>query len=174
MLKPVELIDGYGEGCQQVIQLISDLEADHVLRPYVAGNVVGVIDKDVRDFRGELPNTNNIVVLSAYSMESHFVCAEVLERCITDFTYVSHDLDIAGAASVLFTGFTASIEGLYLGSVEALRSAVEVNYNPRFSYSDGAGRLKDQNLLFALGQEAASIRSFATARGLSQDMGSLK
>lgn len=174
VLKPVELIDGYGEGCQQVIQLICDLEDNLTLSPHLAGRVIGIIDKDVREFRGELPVSANIVVLRAYSMESHFVCSEVIERCLTDFTYISQGHQISGAADALFADFTFSLDKLFLGSSDALRGAVEVSYNPKFSYSDNFGRLKDQNLLSQLQGDSISIRSFAASKGLSCDLISLK
>ncbi|WP_417701007.1 DUF4435 domain-containing protein [Pseudophaeobacter sp.] len=174
VLKPVELIANFGEGCSEVVRLFAELEEEDDLRPYVPKNILGIIDKDVRDFRGEMPQNGNVVVLKHYSMESHFACRSVITRCLADSTYAPQDDRLSQVAEQAYDKFCNANDVLFLASVEALRGAVEDNYQSAFRYSDGVGRLNDAGLVHSLEAKRQALVDFAEPYGLSASISSLK
>lgn len=174
VLRPVELIQGFGEGCAEVVRLFEEFEDTAELRPFIRGNVVGVIDKDVRDFRNEMPENDSVFILKNYSIESHYVCNAVLTRCLVDSTYAPQDGRLSTISNSIYQGFPQSYEYFYLASVEALRAALEPDYVAEYHYSDGFGRLKDVNLLGRLDAKRTAIVAYADNLGLDDSIDSLK
>ena len=58
-VQPIENIEGYTEGCEKVIEAITEaqslIKADIRLKRYI----MGIIDKDARPFRNTLPTIDN-------------------------------------------------------------------------------------------------------------------
>lgn len=174
VLRPVELISGFGEGCSEVIRFFDELQESDDLRPYVPMNVIGVIDKDVRDFRNEIPLIRNIVILKFYSVESHFICSSVVTRCLVDSTYAPQDVRLAKIADAAFDFFSQGATVLYLASLEALKGAVDDTYQSEFGYADGYGRLNDYSLVQRLTSKQTALLAFADTHGLSSTIESMK
>jgi hypothetical protein len=174
VLRPVELIADFGEGCSEVVRLFDELEGAADLRSYVPTNVVGIRDKDVRDFRGEIPNNGNVVVLKYYSMESHFACGSVVTRCLVESTYAQQDDRLNQIADGAYNMFCNTNDALFLASIEALRGAIEDTYQSEFGYSDGFGRLKDVGLVHNLEAKRQALVDFAESHGLSASNSSMK
>ena len=174
VLRPVELIDGFGEGCKEVIRLIDELEAEDELKAFVKKNVVGLIDKDVRDFRNEHPLSECVLTLKYYSIESHYVCSSVLVRCLVEATYAPQDSRLVGVAEAIHDSFPARVEPLYLGSIDALMASLDANHEADFRYSDGFGRLRDINLVERLMERKSVLSDYAESNGLSMTIDSLK
>ncbi|AFO87889.1 hypothetical protein PGA2_c18930 [Phaeobacter inhibens 2.10] len=173
-LKPVELVKDYGEGNDQVIQLIRDLETIDRTGQLVSGNVIGVIDKDVRDFRGEVPESDHIVVLKNYSIESYFVCESVLDGCILQATSAPKDGRISAISRDVFNRFTEYCDDLYLASLDALRGAIEFEHSAKFGYSNSFGNLKNTALRSAIRNERTELEAFAGNRGLERSVNSMR
>lgn len=147
VVTPVELIRGYGEGCAEVVRLIGDLETSDVTAGSISGNLIGIIDKDVREQRGEMPESDNIIILKLYSIESHFVAASAIAPCLRLSIPHLSDGALPSLQELLFSHFCASLDTLRLASLEALRGATDSSYSADFSYSESFDRLKDQNLV---------------------------
>lgn len=174
IVKPVELIRGYGEGCSEVVRLIGDLEASNVTAESISGNLIGIIDKDVREQRGEIPEGDNIIVLNLYSIESHFVVAEAIAPCLR--LAIPHLSDNVSPAlqGLLFSRFCASLDTLRLASLDALRGAIDSTYSADFGYSESFDRLKDQNLVARIKEKEADLISFSNQRGIDQSLPAMK
>jgi hypothetical protein len=170
ILRPVELIDGFSEGCHEVVRLIEDLEKSADLGPYIKGNIVGVIDKDVRDFRNEVPESESLFVLKLYSIESHYVCETVLARCIVEATHAPQDDRLNQISREIYQSFAQNHELFYLASVEALRAALEPGYSAEYRYSDTYGRLNDTRLRERLQLRKIPICEYAHTMGLNCDI----
>lgn len=174
VVKPVELIRGYGEGCSEVVRLIGDLETSDVTAGSVPGNLIGIIDKDVREQRGEIPESDNIIVLDLYSIESHFVAAEAIPPCLR--LSIPHLSDTAFPAlqGLLFSHFCASLDILRLASLDALRGAIDSSYSTDFGYSESFDRLKDPNLVVRIREKEADLMSFSNQLGIDQSLAAMK
>jgi hypothetical protein len=173
-VKPVELVRGYGEGCSEVMRLVSDLEASEVSAANISGNLIGVIDRDVREYRRELPTSENVVVLKYYSIESHFVFSNAIIPCLRiSIPNVRQEL-IPVLRDLLFSRFAESVHTLRLASLDALRGSLDPTYSSDFKYSDGFGRLKDQVLLTKLDGKRTGLITFLGQIGLDESLISMK
>ena len=69
----VETIEGYSEGCEQVINAMAQAESlihnDDSLKMYI----MGIIDRDVRQYLNNVPEMENLLVLKYYSYETHLI-----------------------------------------------------------------------------------------------------
>ena len=72
-VQAIETIDGYSEGCEQVCNAMDEvaslIQKDNRLKKYV----VGIIDRDVRQYLNNLPVKENLLVLKYYSYETHLI-----------------------------------------------------------------------------------------------------
>lgn len=174
IVKPVELIRGYGEGCSEVVRLIGDLEASDVTAGSISGNLIGIIDKDVREQRGEIPEGDNIIVLNLYSIESHFVVAEAIAPCLRLSIPHLSDNALPALQGLLFLHFCASLDTLRLASLEALRGAIDSSYSAEFGYSESFDRLKDQNLVARIKEKETDLIAFSNRRGIDQSLAAMR
>lgn len=174
VLRPVELVDGFGEGCEEVIRLLGEIEEAEDLRGYARKHVAGVIDKDVRDYRGQVPQCELVVILKYYSVESHYVSNFVLEKCLIESTYIPNGEKIANVSKMIFEDFAKGCDDLFLASVEALKGAVDENYTADYQYSDGYGRLRDSELIKRLEEKKDDLLEFADSLGLDRSIDCLK
>lgn len=81
-VKAIETIEDYGEGCEQVIKAVDDatqlIQNDSRLKKYV----VGIIDRDIRQYRGTIPVYDNIIILKYYSYETHLITPTTITKLI--------------------------------------------------------------------------------------------
>lgn len=81
-VQAVETIEGYSEGCDQVIAAIEAVQeliaADVRLSKYV----LGIIDRDSRHYMNNIPDMDNMLVLKYYSYESHLVTSKSIRRLL--------------------------------------------------------------------------------------------
>ncbi|MFT8481148.1 DUF4435 domain-containing protein [Gluconobacter oxydans] len=173
-IKPVEFIEGYGEGCREVVRAISDAENNDDLKKYIKKNIFGIIDKDVLDFREDLPESENIIILDFYSIESYFISEDVIGQIVNTLTYIPKNDQIDEVSSFIFSRVISNIDLLYYGSLDALMTAKGENSSPLFGYSDGFGRLKDQSLARDLMNKKQDLDIFASRLGISKNPSSMK
>jgi len=173
-IKPVELIKGYGEGCREVIRVIKDAEDSDDLKNYIDKNILGIIDKDVRDYREEIPDSENILMMDFYSIESYFVCDSVLKDVINIITFAPKSLYTKDFLSYIFDEATKNIEILYYASLDALMSAKGLNINPLFNYSDGFGKLHDAELQEKILLKRGDLDLFASSLGIEKNIHCMK
>lgn len=170
----VETIDGYSGGCDQIVSAIRDLyQLNDAIHP-VENFVLGVIDRDVREFRNELPSEAAIFPLRHYSIESHFVCKEVFEAALFQYTRVHPDKLGPEFAQNLFADIEQQLLDLYYFSLEALKGAVEPGYNADFKYSYNAGRRKQEPTRSDVLAKAAQLDQVAAQFQLQPNLESLK
>ena len=84
----VENINGYTEGCDKVIDLTSDIQSTLIEQPNLQRLYLGVIDKDVRDYRdtehfSTINGYLNLFILNYYSYESHYITRENIKKIIS-------------------------------------------------------------------------------------------
>ncbi len=170
----IENIEEYSEGSDNVIDAMDIvMEMDH--SQHNPNNyIVGVIDKDVRDYRNEIPKNNLIFMLNQYSVESHFVSSNVLPgvlpRAIKATTnLMENDLD-----SFIYGKIQETINQLYLYSLEALKGALDPSYQSCFSYSYKYGRIKDIVIREKISQKEHELIEFGSEIGVKSCIQDLK
>ena len=117
----IEVIEGYSKGCDQVVEATKKLSETIEFSYDPADYVLGIIDKDVRDFREELPENRLLLVLDVYSIESHFVNPEVIEDVIRICTKSSSDMNTQELRNHIFLKCSNNMEVMFLASLEALK-----------------------------------------------------
>lgn len=170
----IETVQGYSEGCESVVSAMNQLqelpESGHKKERYI----LGVIDKDVRDFREEVPANNLIFVLNQYSIESHFVAKESLSRLLMYSTRITGDLNTDALRSKIMECIESSLDSLYLVSLESLKGALDSGYDADFCYSYGIGRIKDSNLVERIRSKEGDLINFSRSLGINFSLDSLR
>lgn len=169
----VEMIEGLAGGNDGVIQAIEVIESLNMPMGKSAKDfVMGIIDCDARYYRGEMPAFESLFSLNAYSIESHFISKFSIKSTIDQLTRISliDSVDIDKIYKVV----EANVFDLYYFSLEALKNAVEPNYQSIVGYSASAGRRKDPNTIAALMAKKDNLDTFANSLHLSRDIESLR
>ncbi|WP_421184842.1 DUF4435 domain-containing protein [Aeromonas enteropelogenes] len=170
----VETIEGFTKGCDSIVNVAMSLEKISNEKYDPSNYILGIIDKDVRDFRGELPQYNTLLTLNVYSIESHFINSDVINHILKTCTKGTADLFTSHLREKILNECIKSMEILYLASLDALKGALDRNYSSDFGYCQTYGRLKDQNLSEKLINKKNDLYSFAAEHSISSDLDSLK
>lgn len=170
----IEHIDGYGEGCIHVINAIDALSQikseDHSLEKHI----LGVIDKDVRDFRAEIPNLAALLVLKYYSIESHFISTSVIDHTLKmcsklEKSYIDDEL-----CTLIIKNIEHKIAELYYCYLESLKASIEPGYQASCSYSFHLGRIMTDEVNHAVLLKKDELDAFATSINISNNSSDIK
>ncbi|CAB3682423.1 Uncharacterised protein [Achromobacter spanius] len=170
----VEHIEGFGQGCDQVINAINALEALPETALGVHAHVLGIVDKDVRDFRGEIPASSSLLVLKYYSIESHFISKSVIENLLRLCTKASRPMITDEIVAQIMSEIDLKLLDLYYHSLEALRNAIQKNYPAAFAYSYTPGRLKDPIAKEMINSKKHELDQFANSLNLGRTIDAVK
>ncbi len=170
----VENIEGYGEGCSHVIKAIKELNRLPNSNHNLSNHILGIIDKDVRDFRGELPEVEPILVLNYYSIESHFVSKTIIKHILTLCTKANKELITDDLCELIMDEIEIKLIDLYYFSLESLKNAIEPDYEENFSYSFSCGRIKDSNTRELVLSKKDELDIFAVDMGVIPCLDTLK
>ncbi|ASF15531.1 DUF4435 domain-containing protein [Shewanella sp. LC6] len=170
----VENIEGYSEGCEQVITAIRELNNIKNSKYKLDEHILGIIDKDVRDYRNELPALEPILVLEYYSIESYFVSKDVLHNILCLCTKAGKSLINEDLCVKIFKDVEKNLLSLYYFSLEALRASLDSEYKSIFFYSYPTGRLNDVKIQHAILSKIDELDRFAAHLDLSPNLMTLK
>lgn len=170
----VEMIDGFAPGCADVVKAIQELYALPINSVTIENFILGIIDRDVREFRNELPTEKAIFALKNYSIETDFVNEEVLSEIVLTCTTVTPDLVSQNFVSLAFDAIASSLLQLYYFSLEALRCALEQNYVADFKYSYHNGRRNEAAVIADVTAKQADLDAFAASKNLTRDFDTIK
>jgi len=170
----IETIKGFSRGCEQVILALRNLHSLPESEEKVSQHILGIIDKDVRDFRGEIPELDSLLVLNFYSIESHFVSENVLKNILEISLKTNKGLITGDLITLLMIAVDEHLLGLYYCSLESLKHSLQPAYEHHFGYSFPNDRIKDPNVQRELREKRADLNDFAKDVGVSQDIDSLK
>lgn len=170
----IENIEGYTEGCDQVISAIEDLNSLSNESHPLSNHILGVIDKDVRDYRHELPEIEPLLVLNYYSIESHFVSKKIISNILSLSSKTNRELVSDGLCNIMMDEIETKLLDLYYFSLESLRKSIDPTYAASFSYSYSPGRIRDpQTRQDVLGKKN-DLDVFATSLGIAPCIDTLK
>lgn len=134
--------------------------------------VLGIVDRDARFYRQEIPTLPSILSLNCYSIESHFVSKHTIKPAIDRLTRISSgdEIDIDS----IFPRIEQGILDVYYFSLEALKSAVTPGYQAIVGYSSSIGRRKDQNTTASLQAIKGDLDRFATSMNIVATINSMR
>ena len=141
-VKAIETIEDYGEGCEQVIKAVDDatqlIQNDSRLKKYV----VGIIDRDIRQYRGTIPVYDNIIILKYYSYETHLITPTTITKLIEYIAKVPKALINQDVIDYISANFVSKyLERLYYFSLEALKTSCDSSYRGEVTYDAEPGSL---------------------------------
>lgn len=170
----VEHIEGFSAGCDKVIDAINALEDLPQTQHRLESHVLGIVDKDVRDFRGDMPSSTSVLVLKYYSIESHFASREVIGNTLRLCTKSSAGMVSDELCDLIMEEIEQKILDLYYHSLEALRNSLEKDYVADFAYSYLPGRVKDVNAKALIAAKRDELDLFANRLGLNRSISVVK
>tara|TARA_R110002111_G_C6002121_1_gene373291 strand:+ start:5223 stop:6140 length:918 start_codon:yes stop_codon:yes gene_type:complete len=170
----IESIEGFGEGCDQVISAIEDLNSLPNDAHKLSNHILGIIDKDVRDYRNEIPEVEPLLVLNYYSIESHFVSEKIISNILSLSSKTNRDLVSDELCSQIMDEIETKLLDLYYFSLESLRNAVDSAYKANFSYSDAPGRIHDPQTRQYVLDKQHDLDVFATSLSITPCIDNLK
>ena len=170
----IENIEGFTEGCGQVISAIEELNTLSNDTHTLSNHILGIIDKDVRDYRYEIPEVEPLLVLNYYSIESHFVSEKIISNILSLSTKTNRDLVSDELCHLLMNEIETKLLDLYYFSLEALRNSIDPSYEASFSYSYAPGRIRDPQTRKNVLDKQYDLDAFAASLGLSPCIDSLK
>ena len=167
----VNEFENYQEGCTGVIKCMQVLQPKFAERTDNIHKIMGIIDRDARYFRGEIPDLIGLFITKHYSIDTYFATPENLRKLITKISF-SAIQDISDTVlEFVQSDFYASIETLYLLSLEALTNACSRDYDAKVRYDDNPGKISAPDFINTvipqLTTKRADLDAFALSMGLS-------
>ncbi|MFN5990975.1 MAG: hypothetical protein ACK6A9_09635 [Dolichospermum sp.] len=170
----IENISGYSEGCSSVIDFIKDLSDIIGGEEQDYGYILGIIDRDCRYYRQEIPFglDDLLLVLNFYSYESHFFSKNTITMVINHLTYASIKL-LQNNICIEFIErkILRKIDELYYCSLEALKNACEENYQNVLGYGTKYNKIfNPQKLLISqVLSKKTDLDEYARQKSISKD-----
>lgn len=143
-----ELISPFKSGCVGVTELMESIDQMPSSRYQVNDYVIGVIDKDTLDYRGEIKDFSCLFPLKYYSMESHYICCSKILDLVSSMTKANSRLINEKLYEHIQLEINSSLERLYLASLEALAASLIKGYQGEITYSGSIGRIYCDNQMF--------------------------
>jgi hypothetical protein len=167
-----ETLYGKREGCNGVIENISEIRlvsSGISIEKYV----LGIIDRDVRFYRNEIPGDPAIFTLNYYSIESHYISLCSTKYLIPRFTNATHKLIKESQIKRIHDHSIQHLEFLYYVSLEALKNACIRDYESEYGYSRPIKAIINQGLHEKIQAKRIELDHFASELGLSNSIDSI-
>lgn len=169
----VEMLEGLSGGNDGVIEAMGIAES--LVMPNeksVNQFMMGVIDRDARYYRNEMPTLRSIFSLKTYSIESHFISKFTINHSINQLTRISLRYEID--ENSIYSNVEKNIFDVYYFSLDALKNAVDPSYESIVAFSTKPGRRKDANTVTQLLSRKDELDAFADTFSLTSDIESLR
>lgn len=169
----VEMLEGLAGGNDGVIQAMGIIESLPMPPGKIAKDfVMGIIDSDARYYRREMPALASILSLRAYSIEGHFVSKFSIKPSIDKITRISLSDNIN--VDLIYSEVEKNIFDLYYFSLDALKNAVDPDYQSIIGFSANAGRRKNRDTIAELLLRKDALDAFAAGLQLTSDINSMR
>lgn len=168
----VETIEGYSEGCEQVINAMTQAESlihnDDSLKMYI----MGIIDRDVRQYLNNVPEMENLLVLKYYSYETHLITDSTIKSIVEQLTRASGSMITQNVVDYLKEEFNIQSDQLYYFSLEALKKRCEPDYQADIEYGCEGGAVIGGSKNYKWGlirHKMDDLDQFAVLHNISKD-----
>lgn len=160
------------EGCDGVIANVKDIREIAEEIP-IEKYVLGVIDRDARFYRNEIPTDPAIFALEYYSIESYFVNSCSTAYLIPRVTRATDKLVTDSFIQSIHNTIIPNLQFLYYVSLEALRNACEKEYKAEFGYKKSIKAITNANLHVKALKKKDDLDQFAKRLNLESSMDTL-
>lgn len=171
---PIEIIEGYSPGCNHVVTAMDKITEIPQSNLNYSNYIIGIIDKDVKDFRGEIPTNQLILTLKYYSMESHFVDKEALPNIFESIIKAPKSLITNNFIDHLYESISLEDDDLFLVCLESLKNSLNEGYANDFAYSYPEGRIFSEDDLQKIRLKKDELIEFADSLSISKNLNNLK
>lgn len=171
-VRAIETIDGYSEGCEKVCDAMT--EAQELIRndSRLDKYVIGIIDRDVRQYLNRVPEMDNLLVLKYYSYETHLITDKTIRKTVELLTMVPYSMITQDVVNYLRQEFEAGVDALYYFSLEALKKICEPSYSADIEYGVDGGAVIGGSKTYKWGlieQKVDDLDQFALQHNISRD-----
>ncbi|MEZ9422490.1 hypothetical protein AB4186_03435 [Vibrio lentus] len=169
-IKPIEYFKNCSPGCKEIEDQI-----DFINEVYPEGHKVynffkGIIDRDTKPFRGDSCNKLGAFYLNTYSFENSFVTENSIITTVKLLTSTSAEQLDQKLTNKVLALINQQFVDFYYICLEALKNAVEDNYDGLIGFSQGYDRLLyDQDMKDQLELKKSDLDVFATQHGINSD-----
>ncbi|HFZ8994406.1 TPA: DUF4435 domain-containing protein [Citrobacter freundii] len=171
---PIETIDGYSPGCNHVVKAMDDILEIPQSNTSHSNFIIGIIDKDIKDFRGELPVNPLVLTLKYYSMESHFIHKDALPNIFELITKTPRSLITTRFIEHLYEHIEINNEDFFLVCLESLKNSLLNEYESDFAYSYSEGRIFSEEDVRKVRLKRNELLAFADSLSISNNIDDLK
>lgn len=168
----IETVAGYTEGCEQVCDAMTEVQNiianDSRLKRYV----MGIIDRDSRQYLNTLPEKDNMLVLKYYSYETHLITDKTIKKLIEQLTMVPGSMITQDVVDYLKKEFDSEDDALYYFSLEALKKMCEPSYQSDITYGVDGGAVIGRSKKYKWGlieSKVSDLDQFALLHNISKD-----
>lgn len=161
-------------GCEGVICAIDKVTMSNLAD--AKKHILGIIDRDLRDFKKTNPKNELIFLLDRYSIENYFINLNSFKKCISHYTYINNINLQQEWVSVMFKSICEDlIEELFLLCIEAIKKQLDSNYQSDVDIDiDNPDRyLKDSNIVNSIKSKERDLLAFASNLSISRNINSL-
>ena len=138
---PAEVyVNNNSGGCKAVVSVINSIIQLSSQPPdKLKKLILGIVDKDVTDYRNECVSSELIYYLELYSIESYFINEYSLKEIFSNFTSADSKLLNNINYDYFFSLITLElIDRLLLISLECLKKSLNSNYDSNITYKLGS------------------------------------
>ena len=144
----VNEFENYESGCTGVVKCMETLQPKFIERVDNINWVLGIIDRDMRFYRGEIPNNlKGLFITKYYSIESYFATGNNLKKLLAKISYILEKDIQQKHIDIIEDNFKISIDQLYLISLEAFKNAGTIGYDKLLGYDYSHGKITEQGFL---------------------------
>lgn len=166
-VKPIQYYKECSPGCNQIETRFESLNNKYSPGHKVFSYVLGVVDRDAKAFRNEIKTYHGLHYLNWYSFENHFVNKNSLLSVLKHLTSVTSDMLNDNLSNQVLTKINISINKFYYATLEALKNAVDPNYDALIGFSGGyESAFKNPLIKNKLVERRASLDVFAQGLGI--------
>ncbi len=166
-------LDGIEPGCRGVERVIDTLN-ENFTEDLASKYVLGIMDKDVKDFRNEIKILKNLLYTEYYSMETHLISDIIVLKIISNFIRSPENLIDNGIIEKFWEFFKSKSFDLYNISLDSLKNSVEQDYSNLYSYSNSYQELKNRAKLILLNNIKDDLKTFGSLNDLNHSIEVLK
>lgn len=161
-----ESLEEEKSGCVGVIENIKKIRQVAVGFA-VEKHILGIIDRDARAYRNEVPDDPAIMTLAYNSIESHYVNADTVRFVLPKFTRADVDLIGPETCEDICSKIFEQFDFLYYVSLEALKNACDPDYDALFGYKHTITAITKQNFHQAVLDRKEHLDRFASDHNLT-------